>query len=139
MIHNRLFKLNLICFFYIKLQVNQMETHSQLSLYFDMNHASDNELKEIAQLSFSGPSVCYSDIDLVGDEIIFRLDMISYDLSNKEHKPFVNTVRYIYKILQKIKSDRILTIHNKFNDYLQNSSPSPGVSPVYSPHPIRNP
>ena len=109
------------------------------SLHFDLRAVSDLELKEISRLSYSGaPSQCYSDIDLVADEIIFRLDQIGYKIRNKEHRPFADILIYIFNILKKIKSTKIMYVYDKYNNYLNEPIPSPAMSPVKSP-PVKSP
>jgi len=109
------------------------------SLHFDLQVVSDLDLKEIAGLSFHGaPSQCYSDIDFVADEIIIRLDQIGYKIRNKEYRPFADILIYIFNILKKTKSSRIMPIYDKYNHYLNEPISSPVMSPVKSP-PVKSP
>lgn len=104
------------------------------SLHFDLQVVSDLDLKEIVALSFHGASSqCYSDIDFVADEIIFRLDHIGYKIRNKEYRPFADILIYIFNILKKTKSSRIMPIYHKYNHYLNGPISSPVMSPVKSP------
>lgn len=110
------------------------------SLHLDLESTSDLELKEIARVSYHGaPSMCYSDIDLVADEIIFRLDHIGYEIRNKEYHPFAEIIQYIFSILKKIKSRKVLIIYTKYNHYLNEPIPSPVMSPVKSPNSVKSP
>ena len=107
------------------------------SLHFDLERSSDLDLKEIVNLSYYGPTLCWDDIDLVAQELIIRLDFIGYEISNPENDTFAKIVKYIFSTLKKIKSPHVLTIHQKFNDYYINSTPSPVMSPVKSPPPVK--
>ncbi len=106
------------------------------SLHFDFKRISDLDLKEIVNLSYYGPTLCWGDIDLVAQELIIRLDFIGYEISNQENAIFAKIVKQIYSILKKIRSPHVLTIHQKFNDYYINQVPSPVMSPIKSPPPI---
>ena len=88
-------------------------------------------------------SYCYIDIELLADEVIFRMNQCDYSLRDKVNRDLVKLIfetfemlkkisQYLYKEQNKRVGKKIVLIHTNFNKFM-NENPSPVTSPVISP------
>lgn len=88
-------------------------------------------------------SYCYIDIELLADEVIFRMNQCDYSLREKANRDLVKLIFETFEMLKKISQylyqeqnervgKKIVLIHTNFNKFM-NEIPSPVTSPVISP------
>lgn len=88
-------------------------------------------------------SYCYIDIELLADEVIFRMNQCDYSLREKVNRDLVKLIFETFEMLKKISqylyqeqnervSKKIVLMHTNFNKFM-NEIPSPVTSPVISP------
>jgi len=101
------------------------------------------ELVSILQSFQHCSSYCYIDIELLADEVIFRMNQCEYNLREKVNRDLVKLIFETFEMLKKISQylyqkqnervgKKIVLIHTNFNKFM-NENPSPVTSPVISP------
>ena len=113
------------------------------TLRIEYERISNIDLRSILSNFQHCSSYCYIDIELLADEVIFRMNQCGYSLREKVNCDLVKLIFEIFEFLKKISQylyqdqkervgEKILLIHTNFNKFIQENL-SPVTSPVASP------
>ena len=113
------------------------------TLIIEYERLSNIELRSILQALQHCSSECYLDIELLSDEVIFRMNQCEYTLREKINRELVKLILETFEVLKRISkymqhekshrvNQKILLIHTNFNRFVH-GNPSPAASPVVSP------
>ena len=113
------------------------------TLRIEYERISNIELRSILKIFQHCSSYCYIDIELLADEVIFRMNQCEYSLREKVNCDLVKLIYETFEFLKVISQyisheqnrrvgERLVLIHTNFNKFM-NENPSPVSSPVVSP------
>jgi hypothetical protein len=108
------------------------------TLTIEFERLSVDELKYTLQILYRASSECYTDIELLADEVIRRLNEYRYSIREQYNKNFTQLIVSTFDTLKDISrfmtepSPRIQIIYDNYRKYMY-SMESPVTSPVFSP------
>ena len=113
------------------------------TLRIEYERISNIDLRSIVKILQYCSSDCYVDLELLADEVIYRMNECEYSLRDKVNSELVKLIYDIYenlnvlsKYMLDIQNERVvkklLFIRTNFHKFM-NSDPSPAASPVVSP------
>jgi hypothetical protein len=111
-----------------------MDPTFDYTLKIEFERCNLKDLQDILKILYNSSEESQKDILEMADEIVYRINIIGYDLKDPKYKRFCEFVKYLFDVLKRIRAEKqVLEIHKFFNHYIKEEPFSPIIESPKSP------